>query len=177
MNGRAHGFNPPKKGDREAFDALVDLHGRAVLRFLDGLCGSHADAEDLAQETLFIAFRKLATFQRGGHFRAWLLTIAYHEWVHGKRKKRRMSLKDQEELSALPAPADAMPACEREELAEDLRHGLSGLPEEQRVVVLLRFGEGLAHEEIAELTKTEPATVRWRLYRRRSSSCAKGKAA
>lgn len=75
-------------GSRDAFDALVELHGRTVLRYLEGMCGRSGEAEDLAQEALFQAFRRIGTFTLGTDFRAWLLTIAYHAWVHAVRRKR-----------------------------------------------------------------------------------------
>ena len=44
---------------------------------------------------------------------------------------------------------------------------LGTLPEDQKNVVLLRFGQGLSHAEIAHITETAEATVRWRLFRAR----------
>ena len=152
-----------KTGDRAAFDALVEAHGRAVLRYLEGMTGPAGDAEDLAQEALFQAFRRIGTFTTGTGFRAWLLTIAYHAWVHSVRKKK-VATQDQAVLATIAAP-DA-PKTDAE-LREAVRGGLADLPEDQRAVVLLRFGEGLSHAEIATITGAEVATVRWRLFRAR----------
>jgi RNA polymerase sigma-70 factor (ECF subfamily) len=151
-------------GSREAFDALVELHGHAVLRYLEGMSRPSGEAEDLAQETLFQAFRRIGTFTLGTDFRAWLLTIAYHAWVHAVRRKRLAVAQDQAVLSSVPAPAAEGNAGE---LEGAVRQVLASLPDDQRTVAMLRFGSGLSHTEIAEITGVEPATVRWRLFRAR----------
>jgi RNA polymerase sigma-70 factor (ECF subfamily) len=157
-----------KLGDRVAFDSLVELHGRAVLRYLRHMCSSEADAEDLTQEVLFQAYRRLSTFQDGTHFRSWLLTIAYHTWVHSKRR-RSASEQPSDTLDTLAATPDADAAPDQGEAGEAIQASLGRLPEDQRTVVLLRFGEGLSHAEIAKITKADPATVRWRLFKARQT--------
>jgi len=150
-------------GDREAFDALVEMHGRAVLGYLERM-GGPFDAEDLAQETLLQAFRRIGTFATGTDFRAWLLTIAYHARVHAVRRKRAVAAQDYAVLANVPAPSAPAGGTG---LEAAMRSGLEALPEDQKTVVLLRFGQGLSHAEIARITETEEATVRWRLYRAR----------
>lgn len=156
-------------GDQNAFDALVELHGRAVLTFLQRLTASAADAEDLAQETLLRAYLGLKGFQPGGRFRAWLLTIAYHEWVHVRRRKTRVRLADNEELDRRSQVGPQLDTVESGEWKERLREAISRLPEDQRTVVWLRFAEGMTHEQIADVVNAEPATVRWRLFRARQA--------
>lgn len=154
-------------GDHAAFDALVEAHGRSVLAFLRRLTGSEPDAEDLAQETLIRAFSGLKGFQPGSRFRAWLLTIAYHEWVHVRRRKNRLRLVETEVLDRQSKGGAEEDAVSTGEVAEKIRQSVARLPEDQRAVVWLRFGEGLSHEQIAAVVDADPATVRWRLYRAR----------
>lgn len=155
-------------GDREAFDALIDLHGRSVLRYLQNMCQCQADAEDLAQETLYQAYRRLNTFQEGTNFRSWLLTIAYHGWVHSKRRKRA-SERTSDTLDRVAHEQPQSDDVTGGETVEAIQKCLARLPEEQRTVALLRFGEGMSHAEIAEITKADPTTVRWRLFRARQT--------
>ncbi len=157
-----------KRGDRGAFDSLIDVHGRSVLRYLQHMCSSQADAEDLAQETLYQGFRRLSTFQEGTNFRSWLLTIAYHNWVHSKRR-RQASEQTSAAMDSIPAPVHETSPVQSSETMEAIAASLARLPEEQRTVALLRFGEGLSHSEIAKITKADPATVRWRLFRARQT--------
>ncbi len=163
----ACGLKLLKQGDRDAFDSLIEVYGRVVLRYLKHMCGSDVDAEDLAQETLYQAYRRLSTFQEDTNFRSWLLTIAYHTWVHSKRRKSATE-QPSATLDTISAPA-APDVGGNAEANEAIQASLARLPEDQRTVVLLRFGEGLSHAEIAEITKADPATVRWRLYRARQT--------
>ena len=101
------------------------------------------------------AFRAINTFKEGTDFRAWLLKIAYHEWIHGLRKKKRVTAVDPEKLRDF-AGKDAVSSDD--ELAQSIRESIQQLPEDQRIVVALRFGEGLSHTQIAEMTNAEPAT-------------------
>jgi RNA polymerase sigma-70 factor (ECF subfamily) len=128
------------------------------------MCGRGGEGEDLAQETLLQAFRRIGTFATGTDFRAWLLTIAYHTWVHSARKKKPVVGVLQEGLAEIPAPD---PPASGTDLEAAVRSVLGTLPEDQRTVVLLRFGEGLSHAEIASLTGAQASTVRWRLFRAR----------
>src|SRR2546421_11962430 len=54
-----------QKGSRDAFDALIDLHGRGVLRYVEGVINDRIEAEDLAQEARCQAYRRLETFKSG----------------------------------------------------------------------------------------------------------------
>ena len=147
-----------KQGDREAFDALIELHGRSVLRYLQHMCASRADAEDLAQDALYQAYRRLSTFQEGTNFRSWLLTIAYHNWVHSRRSKQSAELPSAT-LDRVAAPEATTGPTDGGEAVEAIQACLARLPEDQRTVALLRFGEGLSHVEIAKITKADPASA------------------
>lgn len=151
-------------GDRQAFDGLVERHGPGVLRYLAALARSTPDAEDLAQETLVQAYRALGTFEEGTDFRAWLFRIAYHTWVHAQRR-RKLPVEDADVTQA-PAPPQA---ASDEALAQAIRAAVAALPEDQRAVVQLRFGEGLAHAQIAQALGAEVATVRSKLFRARQT--------
>ena len=155
-----------KRGEREAFDALLEQHGRSVLRYLKQMCNHQSDAEDLAQDVFYQAYRRLSTFQEGTNFKGWLLTIAYHAWVHSKR---RASATEQTSAALDTVPMRGGANISDAEAGEAIRASLTRLPEDQRTVVLLRFGEGLSHAEISQIVKADPATVRWRLFKARQT--------
>lgn len=162
-----------QSGDRQAFDRLVEVHGPPVLRYLRGLCGSFADGEDLTQETFCEAYRSLhgfrpPAFENMGSLRAWLLKIAYRCWLHGRRRKAPLTLASPDAAADIAAPP-YLAGPPDTGLEHAVRQGLARLPEEQREVFLLRFGEGLSHTEIAVITGCEPATIRWRLFKARQS--------
>ncbi|KPJ70472.1 MAG: hypothetical protein AMS14_10610, partial [Planctomycetes bacterium DG_20] len=63
-------------GDREAFGRLAERHQQALFRFVVGLVTDHHAAEELTQETLLRAFRRVRHLQDPERVRAWLVAIA-----------------------------------------------------------------------------------------------------
>ena len=155
-------------GDREAFDRLIGLHGRTLLRYLLNLTGSAANADDIAQEAWLQAYRGIAGLNDPANFLGWLLRIAYHRWLRWLRKRKPAAELAPEELAQTPAKPEAQ-APGAGELEDAVRKAVQQLPEDQRTVVTLRFGEGLSHAQIAAITGDEVATVRWRLFMARQT--------
>ena len=152
-------------GDREAFERLVERFGRPLLRYLQTLTGSAANADDIAQETWLQAYRGIGGLTDPAHFYGWLLKIAYHRHVRWIRNRKPVSDVDPE-LMAQPTSSEN---TRLDGLTDAVRNAVQKLPEDQRTVVALRFGEGLSHAEIAEITGDEVATVRWRLFMARQA--------
>jgi RNA polymerase sigma factor (sigma-70 family) len=74
-----------RDGDHAAFGELVDRHRVAVYRASMAALGSHAEAEDAAQDTFVVAWRRLDSFRGEASFRTWLLTIAWHQAINRRR--------------------------------------------------------------------------------------------
>src|SRR5512134_3047164 len=74
------------RGDREAFDQLVDRHGDALFRFASRHCGARRDAEDAVQDGLLAAWRGAATFRGDSSARTWLFQVVLNAC---RRRHRR----------------------------------------------------------------------------------------
>jgi len=154
-------------GDRDAFDRLIGAHGRPLLRYLLNLTGSAASADDLAQEAWIQAWRAVHNLDDPALFYGWLIKIAYRQWLRALRKRPPAIVTLQEESAQsarAPQNKGAQSHEENAELNEAVRRAIQRLPEDQRAVVAMRFGEGLSHAQIAEITGDEVPTVRWRLF-------------
>src|SRR4030095_5504522 len=90
----------------------------AVYRAALAALGSHADAEDAAQDAFLVAFRRLDTFRGDASFKTWLLTIAWHQAINRRRGLVRMwrwmwqpagETVDEQEPMATVAAADPSP--------------------------------------------------------------------
>jgi RNA polymerase sigma factor (sigma-70 family) len=95
-----------RQGDPAAFGELVERHRMAVYRAALAALGSHADAEDAAQDAFLVAFRRLDTFRGDSSFKTWLLTIAWHQAINHRRSlgrvwRRMVAPKDQEEMESV----------------------------------------------------------------------------
>jgi RNA polymerase sigma-70 factor (ECF subfamily) len=164
-----------RAGDARAFEEMVTAYQHRVFGVALRMLGSRAEAEDVAQETFLRAHRALGEFRGEARLGTWLYAIASRLCLNRLASgQRRYERGDAEALLRLPAPGgDAADALERTEVAAALHDAIAALPEERRIVVILRDLEGLAYEEIAEALGLELNTVRSRLHRARLDLKAK----
>jgi RNA polymerase sigma-70 factor (ECF subfamily) len=125
---------------------------------------SHADAEDLVQETYLRALRSFDRFVPGTNIRAWLFTILHRARVDALRRRGRsiptVELEDDGPPAAVPAESFVLSGLER---------AIQALPEALKAVVLLRDVEGFSYKEIAEILEVPLGTVMSRLHRGRAA--------
>lgn len=141
-----------RRGDRQAFEALVRRHMGAAYPVALSRVSDPQDAEDVVQDAFVTALEKLDSCEQPEHFRAWFLTIVRNR-AHNVRKyeavRRAQPL---DEAIAGGRNDDPALALDRARLRERLRVALGHLTELQRRVVVLHDYEGWKHKEIgAEL--------------------------
>ncbi len=134
------------------------------------MLGDRAEAEDVAQEAFVRAHRALGEFRGDAKLSTWLYAITSRLCLNRLASgERRMARQGEDALLRLsdagPSP-DA--ALERRELETALGRAIAELPEDRRIVVVLRDLEGLSYEEIAQVLELELGTVRSRLHRARA---------
>lgn len=167
-----------QRGDGESFNALVRLYEGRIYNLSYRMLGDAESAADASQEAFLSAYKNLRSF-RGGSFRSWIMRIATNACYDALRvRKRRPSISLDQELEVgeddtTPlqiAAADAGPddMVLRQELANAIQIGLGMLPEDQRLAVVLSDIQGMAYEEIAQITNSNLGTVKSRLSRGRS---------
>jgi RNA polymerase sigma-70 factor, ECF subfamily len=140
---------------------------------------SHADAEDLVQDTMLKAHAHFRSFERGSNLRAWLFRIMHNTWITNYRRTERRPREylsghftdwqlggyDRGETSRLrSAELQALEVMTDIEIAT----ALDALPNDFRVVVHYAYVEGLPYKEIAEIMGTPIGTVMSRLHRARA---------
>ena len=166
-----------QRGDVEDFNALVRLYEGRIYNLCYRMLGDPDSAADAAQDAFLSAFRNLHSF-RGGSFRSWMLRIATNTCYDALRARKRrpvisldIDADEDDDVSPLQIADTAESPTDfalRRELATAIQHGLGALPDEQRVILILSDIEGLAYEEIAQITNTNIGTVKSRLSRGRS---------
>lgn len=164
-----------RRGDQRAFEELVIAYQHRVFGVAVRMLGSRAEAEEIAQETFLRAHRALPEFRGEARLGTWLYAIASRLCLNRlASSERRLARGGDDALAAAPSPdADAAATLERAELDAALQEAIAALPEERRIVVILRDLEGLSYDEIAEALALEPGTVRSRLHRARLDLKAK----
>jgi RNA polymerase sigma-70 factor (ECF subfamily) len=145
--------------DTRAFEQLLRRHQgmvRAQLRRL--LQGDHAKADDLAQETFLLAWRKLDQFRGDARFSTWLYRIAYTCFLQARRK-RTIAPEIGDEGQAQPSPAHAIA------LQFDVERAMQRLSPHEQNVLLHCAQLGLSHEEAAYVLAMPLGTVKSHMLR------------
>jgi RNA polymerase sigma-70 factor (ECF subfamily) len=151
-------------GDRAAFAALFRRFAPRLRSYMMRLGADPGTADELTQETMLIAWRRAATFdRRQSSVGTWLFTIARNKRIDALRRARRPDFdpNDPALVPDQPEAADAtIDAAERE---ARVREAMRRLPEEQIELLRLAFYESLSHRDIAERTGLPLGTVKSRL--------------
>ncbi|MGG6297996.1 sigma-70 family RNA polymerase sigma factor [Leptolyngbya sp. AN02str] len=164
--------------EKAAFAELIRRYQTHVDRVLYHLAPDWSDRADLAQEVWIRAYRNVKRLQEPGKFRGWLSRIATNLFYDELRKRKRVdaplsldaprTLEDGEmdwEIPCdSPGPADDLAT---REFYDQLRVAIADLPESFRTTIVLREIEGMAYEEIAEITGVSLGTVKSRIARAR----------
>ena len=160
------------------FAELMRRYHPHVEKLLYQLAPDWSDRADLSQEVWIRVYRNIKRLQEPVKFRGWLSRIATNLFYDELRKRKRNSqplsldaprmLEDGEldwEIAAdAPGPAEELAT---QEFYEQLRQAIADLPEVFRTTIVLREIEGMAYEEIAEITGVSLGTVKSRIARAR----------
>ena len=164
-------------GDIDAFNRLVLAYQHQVYTLAYRIMGEEAAAADAAQEAFISAYKHLKSF-RGGSFKSWLLRIVTNACYDDLRRRKRRPATSLDDLMNdengetgfdLPTPGDGPETMvQRREMAELLQRGITTLPEDQRIVLVLSDVQGMTYDEIASATRSNLGTVKSRLNRART---------
>jgi RNA polymerase sigma-70 factor (ECF subfamily) len=164
-----------RQGDAAAFGELVDRHRTAVYRAALAALGSHAEAEDAAQDAFVLAFRRLDGFRGEASFKTWVLAIAWRQAINRRRslariwrrvteRRERREEVHEEMVAAVaaigPTPEEAaMHADFQRAVAREIRL----LSPTLRDTLLLAQSGTYTYDEIAGMLRTPTGTIKWRV--------------
>jgi RNA polymerase sigma-70 factor (ECF subfamily) len=147
-------------GDRQAYAELVRLYERAVIAAGWSVLGDFHLAQDLAQEAFVTAHDKLATLRDRSAYGTWVVQIARHKALR-LRKRDASSPATCQFMDGFAASSDP----NTDDFREDLLRAIDRLPEQERLVVVLRYFDGLPVETVAQITSQPVGTVTKQLSR------------
>jgi RNA polymerase sigma-70 factor (ECF subfamily) len=177
-----------RQGDAAAFGELIDRHRTAVYRAALAALGSHADAEDAAQDAFLAAYRRLDSFRGDASFKTWLLTITWHQAINRRRSLTRLWRRLVEPLgapghhgaAATLSPLDALdnvaaagPTPEEAALDNQLRRDILAairmLSPKLRDALLLAQSGAYSYDEVGVMLGVPTGTVKWRVSEARKA--------
>lgn len=155
-----------RRGEREAFRALFEKYKDKVYSIALRYSGDQAAAMDIAQDVFLKLFGCIGSFRGDSGFESWLYRLVVNRCLDQKRRTRRLMPIVDGLLDLLPSPGrSAMDELLRGELNKRVQAAVAGLRPEQRMVVVLRYTEGLSYDEIAAALGCSAGTVASRLNR------------
>ncbi len=159
------------RGEERAFALLVSRHAEKLRGLAFRLTGNSADADDLVQEAFCRAFVQAKTWRHEGiRFSTWLYRVVTNLAFD---RSRRLKTRRPVALDAVAEPIDERPDAldnmDDNERRQAVNKAISSLPERQRQVVVLTYGEGLSNAEVAGMIGTTVEAVEAALTRARIS--------
>jgi RNA polymerase sigma-70 factor (ECF subfamily) len=154
------------RGDKKAACRLLETSYADVFAYLQRLCHSGHDAEDLTQQTFMKVWASLGGFAGRSRFSTWLHRIAYNTYVDWQRRNRGGSLSSQADHwwqgCADTNPGPLANAGDRQ-LAQRLYEAVDRLEEDRKQIIHLHYYQGLSLKETARVLGIATSTVKYRL--------------
>lgn len=153
-------------GQRAPLEVLVRRHGSALLTFIRRMIGDPHRSEELFQEVFLAVWSKRHQYEFPRSFKNWLYGIAVNKCRADYRLRTDIvSFADDDAALAPSAPGlspiETMIAAET---AARVEVAVRRLPEQQRLVVVLRVWQGMSYAAIADLLAVSEATVRSHMH-------------
>jgi len=149
------------RGDRSAFDELVESYESTLFNAAYRITGSVDDAMDATQTAFVNAYEKLHTYDPNHRFFSWIYRIACNQALNLVGRRRRES-----ELNVDTPGNGATPeaAYGENQAADFLQRALLELTPEYRTVIVLKHLQGFSYREIGEFLEIPEKTVKSRLF-------------
>ena len=169
------------EGDRAAFEAWVRQESPRLYRMIVRILGDEDEARSAMQETFLQAYQRLHTFRGDAKLTTWLYAIGLNQARAARRKLQRQRVLEEADIERLQPPFRLGMYVERyaqwspERLAELderrrlVRQAIDRLPDDYRLVVILRDIEELSTAEAARVLELSEGAVRVRLHRARQA--------
>ena len=163
-------------GDVESFEQLIRQYQRMAYNVAYRMMGNEEDAKDMTQEALVKVFKKLKSFRMDASFSTWLYRIVMNTCKDEMRKKKMSTISIDQSIET----EDSQVYFELEEKGlgpeekllqketQNLVHSaLQEIPEDNRMVLILRDIKNLTYDEISEVLDIPKGTVKSRINRGR----------
>ena len=157
------------KGDDEAFKLLFERHNRLAWSVIYRQLGNVAASEDLVQEAFLRVYRAAPKYEHSAKFSTWLYTVVTNLCLNYKRDRARDRLRlvgseEDEQGNALEQLAAVEPdeheQDDRQKRTQAVKDAIAGLPENQRMALILSRYEEKSYEEVAEILGVTVAAVK-----------------
>jgi len=152
-------------GNKQAYAHIINKYKNPLYATILRMTKNPQDAQDLVQEAFIKVYHQLGKYEQKGSFSSWLYRVAINHCMDEFRKKR-YSMK-QVEVSETTAITTNHPEIVflKKEKNRQLERLIATLPEDERMIILLRYVNELSYSEISEMVDLSLTNVRNKLFR------------
>lgn len=150
-----------KQGDQSAFSRLFRENYPMLVKYLLKVTMNPDTAEELAQETMAKSLEKIHHFNGKSKFSTWLISISTNLFIDYQRKKKRENAWREQENNERKLQWQLE---SRKEEWSDALSALALLSNEMRAAIILKHYYGYSYEEIGEMLRISPGTVKSRVH-------------
>ena len=168
-----------KRGDREAFEALVEKYKQPVMNLVFRTLRDATEAEDLTQHVFLQVYKSAHRYEVSAKFSTWIFTIARNLTLNEIRRRTRHPADSLDATS----PEDDQPIIQVEdrkhfaapdavlhaELQGKIDEAIAGLPEKQRTALLMCREEELSYEDMAKVLGCSLSATKSLIHRARET--------
>lgn len=152
-------------GNKQAYAHIIDKYKNPLYGTVLRMTKNPHDAQDLVQEAFIKVYEQLGKYDATGSFSSWLYRVAINHCMDEFRKKRYQMKQitiDEEKIINVDHPEIIFLKQEKSRQIERL---IAMLPEDERIILLLRYANELSYDEISEFVGVPLSTVRNKLHR------------
>ena len=154
-----------QQGNASAVERLLEHYYDYIFSICRKVTGNIDDANEATQETLISVVRNIPSFKSTAKFSTWVYRIATNAALDEIRKKARRPTTEFNEDTVIPQTTKSLEDSLIDNI--DIDDALQNLPEEFRIVLVLRDQLGTSYEEISEILGIPSGTVKSRIARAR----------
>jgi RNA polymerase sigma-70 factor, ECF subfamily len=161
-------------GDMGAFEQIVETHKSRVVGTVAKMLGDDRDSEDIAQHVFIRVWKSAARYEPSAKFTTWLMTITRNLVFNEVRRRKRhpaSALEHEEEAHHFQARDVSSKAPDEAaldaEMQQAIQRAIDGLPEVQRMAIVLRRYDEMPYEEIGVVLKLSVPAVKSVIFRAR----------
>jgi RNA polymerase sigma-70 factor (ECF subfamily) len=155
-------------GDRKAFDKLVLMYQRRVMRLAVGIVGNANEAAEVVQAGFVKAYLGIGKLRQPKQFEVWLLRIVANTAISraraAKHRKEKIKVADCLENKKALSPVERVST---RELKEAIRQAMLKLSKKEAKAIALFGLKDLSHREVSEIMGCSVEAARWHVFRAR----------
>lgn len=152
-------------GDKQAYAQIINKYKNSLYGTILRMTRNPHDAQDLVQEAFIKVYQQLGKYNQTGSFSSWLYRVAINHCMDEFRKKRYQIKQGEIDEGKVANHNHPEIIFLKKEKNRQLERLIATLPEDERMIILLRYSNELSYNEISELMDTPLSTVRNKLHR------------